>query len=153
MSSLYISKGLSLDNLKTIHRWLINDYDFERKNGLLPYFMLLVKYKDECWGLFHEVNGNCICIGFALLFEDNNNLHIDLFSIDNEFRNCGWGKRFILTLIDSINPKDKVTVNSLPSAVNFWQKVGFVCQDKTKTGNFKMIRHEIPKYEKIPIHL
>lgn len=151
MDTKYISQGLSFDNLKTIHRWLINDYNFENKTGLLSYFMTLVKYKDLCWGLFDKTDNTCI--GFALLFEGNGT-HIDLFSIEQSIRKKGLGKNFILTLIDNTRHNGKITLNSLPYAITFWKKIGFVCEEhqhQSKNGEIKMVHQIIPKYEKIMI--
>lgn len=128
MESVYISQGLSYDYPKTIHKWLITDHGFEKTQGLLSSFMTLVKYKDKCWGLFSSKDNTTVCIGFALIFNTDKTLHIDLFSIHNGFRKSGWGKRFILTLIDTISVTKEITLNALPNAVVFWKKLGFICQ-------------------------
>lgn len=150
MDSIYISQGLSHNNLKTIHKWLIHDYDFENNQGLLSSFMTLVKHKDKCWGLFHLKDNIIVCIGFALLFDTTQSLHIDLFSLHHNFRKLGWGKRFILTLINNISTNKIITLNSLPNAVPFWKKTGFIRQDDNINGEIKMYFDHYPEYLSIP---
>lgn len=151
MESVYISQGLSHKDLKIIHQWLINDYNSNTKQGLLSSFMKLVKYKHTCWGLFHSNEQTTICIGFALLFDTKDSLHIDLFSIHEEFRNSGWGKRFILTLLDTITTNRSITLNALPNAVKFWEKLGFVCQGDYVNGEIKMLQSHYPGYSPLQI--
>lgn len=157
MSTIYIRQSLSNHDLKTIHRWLIQDYDFEHKTGLLYSFTNIVQHKEICWGLFYcdEIITIPRCIGFALLLEKNAALHINLFSIDSAFRKCGYGRNFILTVLDHVAFGGDITLNSLPSVIHFWKKMGFVYDYDHKHGEVRMIQKAVsgtvPFYHKIPI--
>lgn len=124
LRDIYIKQGLSLTDLENIHSWLIKDLlTLGTRNGLLWNFMFLVTNKEKCWGLFHDRGGYSVCIGFALI---DNISQIELFSIDIFYRLNGLGKRFILSILNSVCPDlYKCNLISTDESVGFWEKVGF----------------------------
>lgn len=114
--------GLTYNHLKDIHRWLISDY--ENGFGLLWNFMSVVEDRHKFWGLIHQMDGYTRCIGFAFINE--NTKHIKLFSIDDKYRKRGFGKRFILSIINNISTDlEGYKLISAPESIPFWEKVGF----------------------------
>lgn len=145
-----IVQGLTLEDLDTIHEWMINDYDITLQTGLLHNFMMLVKNAKECWGLYNR----CMCIGFAYVEKKSDHLSMELFSIHPEYRKRGLGRRFALTLLlhlKSMYNIPSVQLLATRDAVDFWEKVGFIA-DKGRPGLTKMTLKNAVPFKPIALH-
>jgi GNAT superfamily N-acetyltransferase len=82
-------------------------------NALISHFVLTAEIQDQIVG--------------TIEVRDNN--HISLFCVEREYRQRGIGRRLLqkaLELCVKYNPQiSEVSVNSLPSVVNIYERLGF----------------------------
>lgn len=130
--SLYIKQGLNVFDLEDIHQYLIEDYNYTKKEGLLCNFMALVRNAKYCWGLFEDNDGYEVCVGFAYVTVCEEVMNMELFSIHPLYRRRKLGRSFALTLIDhykQLQTISDVKLTALHNSVKFWEKIGFIVDE------------------------
>ena len=97
-----------------INDLLLNDWD--TRPGMN--FRWILRNSDNLYILIEEDDDyNRKMIGFSVFEEDKN---IDYFEIIKKYRNAGYGRRFILKILDKFNVERVVEV--LNDSFGFWEK-------------------------------